>query len=80
MIMDQFGEHRVYPNQLMMDEVREWVPRTWKERLFTLPWRPLISQRLVIHREPSRKIFKLHDGSMVMHPALWAEMKKGSSR
>ena len=41
----------VVGHSLFHDNFLEWRDRTWKERLFTIPWRPLRKQELVF-KEP----------------------------
>jgi len=52
------------------------VPRTWRERLFTRPWKPLNRTRTVVPQVPSRQIYTLTGGVLVMHPAMAAEIRK----
>lgn len=49
------------------------VARTWKERLLSWPWRPWKSVNVII--VPSKECYKLADGTVVMHPAMYAEVK-----
>jgi hypothetical protein len=49
-------------------------PRTWKERLFTRPWRPLKATRTVIPQVPMKTVFKTQFG-LVMHPETAKAMK-----
>lgn len=41
--------------------------RTWKERLFTRPWKPWKKYKTVITRKPSTMVYTYHN-YMVMHP------------
>lgn len=43
------------------------VNRTWKERIFTLPWRPLQAKKLVTPQVPSDDILR-HGNKLYMHP------------
>ncbi len=52
------------------------VRRTWCERLFSRPWTPLTAERTVVLRIPSRQIYALPGGLIVMHPAMAAEIRK----
>lgn len=56
------------------------VRRTWRERLFTLPWRPMKATRVVVPRVPTREILRLSDGTMVMHPVMLEELKSSINR
>jgi hypothetical protein len=44
------------------------VKRTWRERLFTLPWQPLKATRTEVPLVPSSKTYRLSDGTWLMHP------------
>lgn len=50
--------------------------RGWKERLFTLPWKPL--QKTFTYmaptRVPSRQVYRVRD-TLIMHPSLLEEIK-----
>lgn len=56
------------------------VRSTWKERLFTMPWRPWIRTRGVISQIPSREMYMLPDNTIVMHPELWREVREAIAR
>ena len=43
--------------------------RTWRERLWSRPWRPWVATRTVIPQVPHRGALRLSDGTLVMHPA-----------
>lgn len=45
------------------------VRRTWKERLFSKPWKPLRKTRTVVPMVPSREIYCTND-CIIMHPAI----------
>lgn len=45
------------------------VDRTWKERLFTLPWRPLRSFRYQRDQIPSTQVIQ-NGNKLIMHPAI----------
>lgn len=55
------------------------VARTWKERLFTRPWRPLKTTRTVVPQVPSREVIMTAD-VIVMHPAVWKEVEAAIER
>ncbi len=44
------------------------VHRTWRERLFTRPWKPWQTTRTVIPQVPMRGGICLGYGTIVMHP------------
>lgn len=49
------------------------VERTWKERLFSWPWRPLRKTRFV--EVASDEVFQ-YENKVVMHPATFAKLQK----
>lgn len=51
------------------------VERTWKERLFTLPWKPFRKTKTIIPQIPSKQIYGLPDGTWVMHPDTFHQLK-----
>lgn len=53
---------------LTVNKVYE-VPRTWKERLFTWPWRPLQTTRTEVRTEPSDQIVRMGD-TIFCHPSI----------
>lgn len=55
-------------------------PRTWRERLFSLPWRPLQATRTITPKVPSRAVYELLDGSLVMHPETAAMVREAAKR
>lgn len=44
------------------------IIRSWRERLFTWPWRPLQRRRMDETRIPSTGIFKIGPDTFVAHP------------
>jgi hypothetical protein len=51
------------------------VVRTWKERLFTKPWRPLKKTRTVVPQVPSREVIRFQN-KMVCHPEVAKELRR----
>lgn len=51
------------------------TPRTWKQRLFTLPWTPWKAECVVTPMVPSTDIYKVGT-QLIMHPDLFDEMKR----
>lgn len=52
------------------------VRRTWRERWLTRPWRPFRRTRLITPQVPSRQVFQLPDGTMLMHPVTRAHLRQ----
>ena len=65
------------PRMLVDGEPYE-QPRTWHERLFTRPWRPLRATDTVVPKVPDPEILKSPNGTWIMHPAVAAELKAHS--
>lgn len=66
--MNKFGMRILENPHLTVPGVPYAVRRTWRERLFTRPWRPLQRDRMVTPMLPSRSCYILSDGSIAMHP------------
>lgn len=56
------------PN-LVRDGAPRYVRRSWRERLFSRPWRPLQRTRIVTPKEPSPEVLRIRPGVVAMHPA-----------
>lgn len=72
-----FGGLRVITS-LFLEEDGEpvTVRRTWRERLLTRPWRPLLATRVVIPKVPYRGAVRLNATTLVMHPATLRALQK----
>ena len=67
---------RIIENAHMVKDGEPYeVRRTWKERLFSLPWRPLLARRTVVPKVPRRAIIQLPNGALVMHPVVAEELR-----
>lgn len=74
-----FNGLNVYTNPHMVEEGELYEElRSWRERLFTRPWRPLKKTKTVIPMVPSKEVFCFPDGRTVMHPAMLEELKKAT--
>lgn len=51
------------------------VERSWKERLFSLPWRPWKKVKIIIPQVPDPHIYQF-EGTMVMHPTIVKQIKE----
>ncbi len=65
---------KVYTNDSLVDSYTNQEIRTWKERLFSKPWKPLLRFKYVQYNEPSRQIYQLPNGAFVMHPVMLKEL------
>ena len=65
------------PNLLRFEDTLE--KRTWKERLFTLPWNPFKLNKTVIISLPSEEVYfvgERGDRKIVCHPEMVEKIKK----
>lgn len=44
------------------------VRRTWRERLFTKPWRPRQATKTIVPQVPDQKIYYISKDRAIMHP------------
>lgn len=44
------------------------IRRSWKERLFSRPWRPRQRMKTIVPRVPSEKCYLLGNNTIMMHP------------
>ena len=72
-----FGGLRVIESEwLTQDGEPVQVRRTWRERLFSRPWRPLQATRTVIPQVPYQGAMTLGRDAVVMHPAIARQMRE----
>jgi len=65
----------VYNSMLTVEGTPYEIIRTWRERIFTLPWCPWQAIKVVIPQIPSREIIVLEQHKMlVIHPAMRKEV------
>ena len=62
----QVSSHLVVPGDIIQ------VPRTWRERLLTLPWRPWVGTKPQQTFKPDPSFYVISDGTIVMHPEVYA--------
>lgn len=64
-----YSESRKTMNVVILNSLYETVPqtveRTWKERLFSLPWHPFQKTKTVYEQKPA--LYK-YDGTIFSHP------------
>lgn len=64
-----FGGYRVIESPgLVQDGEPYTVRRSWRERLLTRPWRPLVSVRTIVPQVPYRGFVQVDAHTIVMHP------------
>ena len=55
---------------LLIDGEPYEVQRTWKERLFTTPWRPFKRTKTIIPKVPDKFVYFIEGGKVcIAHPA-----------
>lgn len=65
---------KIHQNSNMLDDgPPEERVRSWKERLFTRPWKPWKKTKWVPTKVPSCTILHMPDGSLMMHPIMFRE-------
>lgn len=50
--------------------------RSWKQRLLERPWRPWEAEDVFIPQVPMMTAIRLNANTLLMHPAMWAEIKR----
>lgn len=55
------------------------VHRTWRERLFSRPWRPWMATRTVVPTRPKREFLRIGHSTLMAHPALIEELRRATS-
>jgi hypothetical protein len=60
--------------------VVERVPRPWRERLLTWPWRPWQAVRLVSHTVPDPHVYRFGPACLVGHPLTLTRIRNARYR
>ena len=60
-------------SSLFLDTKEEVVTRTWRERLFSKPWRPLVKEKTLRYQVPMETVTVLGNKA-IGHPATIAQM------
>jgi hypothetical protein len=64
-----FGGMRVIESVWLTEKGEPYtVKRSWRERLFSRPWKPLVSTRTIVPDVPYRGAVQLDANTLVMHP------------
>lgn len=67
--LSMFNGMRVIESEWLMEPSEPMTERrTWRERLFTRPWRPFVRTRTVVRQIPYRGALRLSNGTLVIHP------------
>jgi len=74
---NMFNGMRIITSLDMVEEGTPYeVKRTWKERLFTLPWKPFYATKTVVPLIPKQTATFLPNGTLVMHPEMYDKIQK----
>lgn len=72
-----FHGYRVVANPILTKTETRQVKRTWKERLFTLPWTPFKAMRTESYQVPDRDVLVDKINRVIYaHPDVVKEMNK----
>jgi hypothetical protein len=55
------------------------VARDWRERWWSWPWQPWRRTRTVVSQVPLRGALQQADGSFLMHPETWRQLRLQTS-
>jgi len=71
--------YRLYGKKVVLNEnlvvpVNVEIKRTWKERFFSRPWRPLKATKIMIKYKPSPDIMVVGNDTWIMHPDTMAKI------
>lgn len=71
----QFTGVRFIESTYLTEPREQVVQRTWRERLFSRPWRPLIAEKTIFVEVPLRQAFQISNNTVVVHPEFLREIK-----
>lgn len=57
-----------------------YTKRTWKQRLFSRPWKPFNAYDITIPHVPSSTVLTVPNGQLIMHPEVAAQLKRSMGR
>jgi hypothetical protein len=72
-----FGYKIILNSNLVIDAKPIAMVRTWKERLFTRPWKPFLAIKMIKSQVPDPNGYFLGNDTMVMHPITAERLKLG---
>lgn len=80
---NKYSDYKIIENINLVDVKINVVNRTWKERLFTLPWKPWIKIRVIKKVIPKDAVYIINNCGdyglekvLVCHPAMTERLKK----
>lgn len=79
--MQMLMGYRIQESAMMVEPVTTVQPRSWRERLLTLPWRPWQRTKYVTENLPSPTVIFLHEQrTIVAHPETIRRMRDAAAR
>jgi len=60
----------------LVDTVAYEEARTWKERLFSRPWKPFIKNKTMFKKVPSKSYNVVMGGTIICHPSMLGELER----
>ncbi len=75
----QYSGYKVIENPFMVKpgEPKE-LKRSWRERLFTRPWRPWVRTKMVATYVPSDEVLQVSNHTFIMHPVLARQLREAT--
>ena len=79
-MLNNFGGFKMVESANAIDtteivgKMPKYIKRTWKERLFTLPWKSLKKYELIMVPEYKPCMYRMYD-RIIYHPSFRGEMK-----
>ena len=70
-----YGGFRVLSSSALVEEKIEQIKRSWKKRLFSLPWKPWKKMEEHRYSVPKRVIVRMGK-TIVVHPVVLEELKE----
>jgi hypothetical protein len=73
-----YGLRIIESVHLVQDGEPYEVRRSWRDRLFTRPWRPLVRTRTVVPKVPYRGALGINSHTVAMHPETARRLRDGA--
>jgi len=77
-----FLDYKIIEDINMVDIKMEVINKTWKERFFSLPWKPWIKTRIVEKRIPKHKVYIVDNyniyginKALICHPVMAEKLR-----
>ena len=73
--LSPLGRFQIIENSQMVDRKETEVSRPWKERLFSLPFKPFKKTKIIVTYIPKSEILQ-YGNVIVCHPAIAAKIRQ----